>query len=453
MYIYIFLFNKKDRQSKLSVFFRAVYSKSEEIVPVVKARETLERVMKRFSVEGTAVSGRILVKLVLEFAKPGLLFRCMGTAAVVDRLVNILLVKFPEQLFLVLGNFLRDIDRNGDILVAAHCGVGGFNASIAQAEAGSVLGAGRHMVFDLAVQSRDIKIVAENCLGIGDPDIRVDIVALAGKDGMRLYGDGELQVSLAAAVGAEVALSAHGEDLVVVNAGRNIDRQLDVLADHAKAFAAGARVLDDGTAAVALRALTRGLEQAERRSLLGRNLASTVALRTGLRVAGMGAGTAADIAVHNAGNRDRLLAALGRLLKCKSNTGLDITARAGCVGVGAALLTAEAAKSASAENAGEDIADIAEIRGAEAAAESASAGIRVKCRVAESVILRLLIRIAQNFIGLIDLFELCLCFRVVGVQVGVILLGQLAVCFFYLCVGRALVNAENLVVIAFLCQG
>ena len=68
----------------------------------------------------------------------------------------------------------------------------------------------------------------------------------------------------------------------------------------------------------------------------------------------------------------------------------------------------------------------------------------------ELVVLRALLRVAQDLGGLVDLLELRLGLFVAGVQVGVVLLGELSVCLFYLFLRGALFKAEHLVIVAFL---
>ncbi len=204
---------------------------------------------------------------------------------------------------------------------------------------------------------------------------------------------------------------------------------------------------------MALRALLRGLVKAKGGTLLFHDGSGAVALRAGLRGAGMAAGAMTDVTIHDARERNGLVAALGGLLKREGNAGLYVTARPGCVRVGTALLAAAKSAETAAEDAGEDVADVAEVGGVEAAAEAAGPCVGVEGGVAETVILGLLVRVTQDLIGLVDLFELCLGFGAVRVQVRVILLGQLAVCFFDLVFGCALVDTEDFIVVAFFCQG
>ena len=70
--------------------------------------------------------------------------------------------------------------------------------------------------------------------------------------------------------------------------------------------------------------------------------------------------------------------------------------------------------------------------------------------MAELVVTGALVLVGQDLIGFVDLLELGLSHGVAGVQVGVVLLGQLAVGFFQFVIGRALGNAKDFVIITFL---
>ena len=88
---------------------------------------------------------------------------------------------------------------------------------------------------------------------------------------------------------------------------------------------------------------------------------------------------------------------------------------------------------------------------AKAAARSAAeARVGVKGRMTELVVLLALLGVAKHLGGLVELLELLLALLVAGVQVGVVLLGELPVCLFDLVVRGALAHAQDLIVISFL---
>ena len=112
---------------------------------------------------------------------------------------------------------------------------------------------------------------------------------------------------------------------------------------------------------------------------------------------------------------------------------------------------------AAAEDAREDVAEAAAAEDIVEAAEAPEAaravtGVGVEGRVAELVVLLALVGIGEDLIGLVGLLEALLTGLVAGVLIGVVLLGDLAVCFFDLVLRGALRNAEHLVVITFICH-
>ena len=115
------------------------------------------------------------------------------------------------------------------------------------------------------------------------------------------------------------------------------------------------------------------------------------------------------------------------------------------------LQPAEAPAEAAAEEAREDVPEVAEV--AEALeARAAEAGARVEGGVAVLVVLRALVVVGEDLVGLVDLLEALLAGLVARMQIGMVLLGELSICFFDLLGARALLQAEHLVVIAFVCH-
>ena len=206
--------------------------------------------------------------------------------------------------------------------------------------------------------------------------------------------------------------------------------------------------MDYLTATLALGTLAGGLHHAEGCALGGLDRAR--ALTIGADLGGRALGTARALtigALLDLGNKDLFLYAEGRLLELDVYGGTQIIALARCVGV-----SATAAKAAEAT---EDIAeDIAKTTEALEAAETATAKalIGVKCGMAELVVLCTLIGIAQHLICLVYLLKASLALLVAGMQVRVIFLGKLSVCFFKLILRRALTDAEDLIIISFFCH-
>ena len=149
---------------------------------------------------------------------------------------------------------------------------------------------------------------------------------------------------------------------------------------------------------------------------------------------------------------------MGRFLKGQDDVGLDIVALARGVGVGAAG-TAETAKATAAEQIAEDIAQVntacaetAAKAATEAAAGLAGPIVGIDPSETELVIALALVRVGKNIVGLVDLLELFLGVLIAGVQVGVVLFGQLAVGAFDLGIGGVFADPQHLVVITFFCH-
>ena len=116
-------------------------------------------------------------------------------------------------------------------------------------------------------------------------------------------------------------------------------------------------------------------------------------------------------------------------------------------------LTGGTAAEAAAEEGGENVAQIHIIKAAEAAAKAATATgskVRIHPCMAVLVIALALRGVAQHLVGLVDLLEPGLGLLVAGIQVGVVLLGQLAVGLLDLIVRGGAVYAQHLVVISFI---
>ena len=68
--------------------------------------------------------------------------------------------------------------------------------------------------------------------------------------------------------------------------------------------------------------------------------------------------------------------------------------------------------------------------------------------MAELVIARALLRVAEHFIRLVYFLKLGLTVLIAAVQIGMVLLGQSAIRFFYLIICRGLCHAQHFIVIS-----
>ncbi len=263
---------------------------------------------------------------------------------------------------------------------------------------------------------------------------------------MRAHGHENDQIACRPAVPALTALPAQGDTLPVVNAGGNRDGQTAVLTLQSGAPALGAGRLDVAPGAAAFLTGGLGLEGHPAHPLNHNALTGAAAVRAGLGGgSGFRAGTVARGTFMQARVVDFLFAAGDCLLKAQHQAHLHVLPT-----LGTRAPRRTAAAECTAENAAEYVAQIAEI--GKAAVPAAGARRWVEGCLAELVILCLLVRVGQHGVCLVDLLEVLLGIRIAGVQVGVILLGELAVgALDRLRIG-APVYAEYLIIISVFCH-
>ena len=254
------------------------------------------------------------------------------------------------------------------------------------------------------------------------------------------------EVAAGTAVGAGVALAPEGEGVAGVGAGGNLDGNLLGPTDGAATPAGLAGLVDDLALAGAALAGLGGAHHAQHGALLDPDVAGAPAVGADFR---SGAGLAAGAVAVGAGlhpvDIEFLFAAEGGLLETEDQPGAQVFSGNGGVGV---ALTAGAAAETTAEEGGEDVAQVEVLK--PAAAEAAGPEVGVYAGVAVLVVPGALIRVGEHLVGLVDLLKLGLRLGVTGVEVRVIFLGQLTVGLFDLFVRGRAVHAQYLVVIAFI---
>ena len=161
------------------------------------------------------------------------------------------------------------------------------------------------------------------------------------------------------------------------------------------------------------------------------------------------AGAAADVAGLHVLDVHVLLAAEGGLLQGEGQAGPDGTPL-GRAGAGGAAAPTKAPKAAAAEEGPEEVPHVKAAEPAKPAAGTAGAEVGIHPGETELVVLGPLILIGKDLIGLVDLLEAGLGGFVPGVEVRVVLLGQLPVCLFQFLVRGVLLHAQDLVVISFI---
>lgn len=106
-----------------------------------------------------------------------------------------------------------------------------------------------------------------------------------------------------------------------------------------------------------------------------------------------------------------------------------------------------------AEHSAQNVAEVEVLEPAKTAESAVAAAHRgVKRRVTVLVVLRALVRVGKNGIRLVRFLEFLLSRLVSRIRIGVVLLRQLIVCFLDRSRVGVLVNAQNLIVISFLCH-
>ena len=345
----------------------------------------------------------------------------------------------------------RHIHDDAHKLVAASPAAELRDAASAEPEHFARLGAGGQLIFHFAVERGHIECVAQRRLRIGHREIAPDVEAVAFKERVRPHVDVHAQIARGTAVEPFVAAAAHIERLAVVDTGGDVHLHGGRFRFKAGAVAVIARVFDRFAASAAVGALLGGAHHAEGRALLDVDRPAAAAGFAGFGArALLAAGAAADRTGVDPVDAHGLFAALGRLLKGDRDIGRHRGALARRVGI---LLpsAAEAAEQVAEQVAQiECVAETAEA--AERVAAAAGAEVRVHARVAVLVVARLFFAVGKHLIRLVRFLELFLGGFVAGVEVRVILLCDLAVCFFDLVVARVFAHAEHFVIISFLCH-
>ena len=297
-----------------------------------------------------------------------------------------------------------------------------------------------------ALQGGDVDLSTQGGLGDRDGHLAVDVGTVTLEDVVRADSYLNDQISRRAAVLALAALISQSDALAVVDTGRDGDGELAVLPLQSRSAAFLAGGLDELARSAALLAGGLGLEGHPAHALDHHSLTRAAAVGTGLGGgAGLGTRAVAGGALVETVVGDVLLAAEDGLLKGQGHPHAHVVAPLGAV---SAL---GAAAKAAAEDAAENIAEIAEVpESAAKAAAVAAARSRggVKGRVAELVVLGLLVGVRQDGVGLVDLLEVLFRLGVAGVQVGMVFLGQLTVRPLDGVRVGALVEAQYLVVVS-----
>src|SRR3989454_9648924 len=159
-----------------------------------------------------------------------------------------------EQRLLLGVEILRNDQLDHDVLVAAATASHVQHALSPQPEGLPVLGPGRDGDLHRPLQCRDLDPVAERRLDHVDAKLVHDVLLVAGKLGMRLDPQHDVQITRRTAPYAGLALAAEPDLRPRVDAGRNPHDQPLGLLQPSLPAALGTRVLEDPAGPAARRA-------------------------------------------------------------------------------------------------------------------------------------------------------------------------------------------------------
>ena len=288
----------------------------------------------------------------------------------------------------------------------------------------------------------------QSSLGEGNGNLAQNIEILAGEDGMALDVNLHQQVAADATVGAHIAFTPDTDGLACIHTGGDLYLHTIGLADLALTLTGIAGVLHDLATAGAHGTGGGGLHLHAHEVLYRTDLATAAALSTGLNNAIGGTAAVTDSTVFDPLGSNFLLTAKCSFLEGQLQMAHNVLTPAGCI------LGALTAASAAAKELAEDITEVTEI--AETAetgtvgAVSAATVAGIHTGKAELIIALALRVIGQDFVSFANFLELGLCFLVTRIPVGMVFHGRLTVGLLDFLGSGALLNAQNLIIIAFI---
>src|SRR5687767_802626 len=284
-----------------------------------------------------------------------------------------------------------------------------------------------------AAENGHVELRAEGQLRERRRQIGEQVGAVAREDGVLADADEDVEIAGRAAVDAARALSGETQLHAVVDARRDLHGQHPLGAFAPLAAADLARALVQLPFAATAGTRPGHGEKAVAHAHLA---ASLTRLARGFARAGLGGGAGARFAALQARDLHLRLEAGRGLLERDLQLVLEVLP----------AHRARAAAAASAAGAGEEVVEDVFEQRAEPTLEAAAGG-RARCG-AEAVVVRALVGIGENRVGLAELLEALLGLLVTGILVGMELHGQLPVGLLQLGVAGTLVDAENLVIVA-----
>ena len=263
----------------------------------------------------------------------------------------------------------------------------------------------------------------------------MQVAVLAGKDRVRLDLDLNIEIAGRPPVLAALAFAGKADPVPRVHAGRHAHREGLLLLDASPTPTMATGLLDHTARPATGRT---GLLDGEE-ALLHPHLTASPAGRAGLGLGTrLGPGAAAELTLHLNRNAEFDLLAADRVLETERQ-------------VVAQIHTALGASSARAppEDVPEDVPEDIGEGPAVSARTTESARTRIHAGMAELIVGRAFLRIAQDIVGQLGLFELRLGIRIPAVAIRVILHRQATECLFEIGLARVARDAQDLVIIAF----
>src|SRR5215217_328623 len=343
-----------------------------------------------------------------------------------------------QQLALLGGQLRGRLHDDAHVLVSPLLAVQVGDAVGLQPEDLPGLGAGGDGHLHLPVERGDIDFRAQRRVGEGDGHLAEDLVLLALEERVLLDDDGDVEVSRRTAPVSRLAHARQPHPRAVVHARGDGDLDDLFRGRLPGALAARAGVRHHRARAAAVPAGTRHREEALRVAQLPAAAARSARARARTALA---AGAGARLALLRPGNRHLGTAAERGLLEGD----LQVVAQVRATRAGAAPTSPATAEDV-AENLAEDVVDVDALEPAAGATEALE-GI---ARVSEAVVLRPPLGVAQHLVGLRGFLELLLGLVVPRVAIRVVLERHLAERALQLLRGDGLLDAQDLVVVAFL---
>src|SRR5437588_3656129 len=329
-----------------------------------------------------------------------------------------------ERLLLLGREVGRDDHADVDDLVAPPAGAQVGHSVPVQPEDPPILGSRRDLEALRALHRGDLDAVAQRRLDDRQRQLIDDVGAVALEHRVGLDVERDVKVARLAAPRPGLALPAEADLGAAVDPGRDAHAHLLLTGHVSRAGAATARLLDDLALSAAAGAGGDVDDLAEDGLRRPPDLARAAALRAalgrgpGLRPAALaaGAGLGPRDGQLPLGPEDRILEADAQV-EAKVLAALGTGARPGAHGAS--------------EEGVEDV-----FHAGKAAAE-VEAGHALRARVAEGVVALPLGGVAQDLVSLVDLLEAGLGLGVVGIAVGMVLEGELAIGALELLTARA----------------